>query len=419
MIEYILGFCHIVCYVILCILFLDIFAVRRNNKKTKVYILYIVLIGANYFIAIILSSNILIKQIVIIILSSIIAWLIYKQSYIKMLILLMLYQAECIAIEYVTIAVVQYFFELKEEAAQLLGTLCQMLIFCVILVMKKYIVHKGAETLTKIEWIRFSIFPLFTIVSIVTMLIGAKVSYIYISWGLLIMNVIIFTLINDIMKREIQIAENRLFREQIKNETKMYHDISEKYENQRKKVHEFNNHITCILALAQNNEYEKLKSYLSNMQSDIINVSNLIDTNHTLINAILNSKYMEAKQKGIIFVLKINDLANIHLADEDIVVMLSNLLNNAFEACNDCKEKIVKLRFVQKRNHIILSVVNSFDKTPVKLGDKFQTIKAENIEQHGIGIENIKDTVKKYNGICVIRYEDNLFKFTISIPANL
>lgn len=43
-----------------------------------------------------------------------------------------------------------------------------------------------------------------------------------------------FCLINDILKREVQITENRLLLERVKNETGMYRTISENYDKQKK-----------------------------------------------------------------------------------------------------------------------------------------------------------------------------------------
>lgn len=429
MFAYIFGLFQTIWYVVLCNLFLGIFVKKRNHKRTVIYGLWAGLITCNYLISIIAVNAVMQKQIVIILFTSIVVWMIYQQSYPKMLILLLLYQAGCMVIEYATLVVVQQSFGIAESVLEssvissLLGVLCQMVTFCLILFMKKGMVHKGATSLTEMEWVRFSVFPLFTIISILAMIVKLDVFrseqqgsiLISLACGLLIMNVMTFWLINDIMKREVQITENRLFREQVKNETEMYHSISENYEKQRKKVHEFKNHMSCIMALAQNNEYEKLKEYLGTMQADIMQDMDLIDTNHTLINAILNSKYYEAKQKGITFVFKVNDLSKVKLADEDIVVILSNLLNNAFEACETCEEKIIRLKFIQEENQIIIAVANTFKTVPIRDGDTFQTSKVENKEIHGIGIENIKDAVEKYQGMYAITCEDNYFKFSILI----
>lgn len=58
-----------------------------------------------------------------------------------------------------------------------------------------------------------------------------------------------------------------------------------------------------------------------------------------IINAILNTKYQEAISKNIVFVFKVNDLSKIVIKDEDLVVILANLLNNAIEACENVRKR--------------------------------------------------------------------------------
>ena len=47
--------------------------------------------------------------------------------------------------------------------------------------------------------------------------------------------------------------------------------------------------------------------------------------------------------------------------------------------------------------------------------NKFLTTKNECADRHGIGLENIKDTVEKYDGSCVIRHDEKNFKVAILI----
>ena len=126
-------------------------------------------------------------------------------------------------------------------------------------------------------------------------------------------------------------------------------------------------------------------------------------------------KYKEAREKGIVFVVKVNDLSELRIKDEDIVLILSNLLNNAIEASAESKEPVVKLKFIRECNQIIISVVNTLSKEPCIIGNKFITTK-EDTENHGIGIENIRETVEKYGGSCVIKYDESSFRFVILIP---
>lgn len=431
MTKYLYGLFQIIWYVILCKLFLEIFIKKNTVKRSIEFLLWIGLILGNYQISILFATEFLNKQILIILLTSIIMYWIFRQKYSTILILLLLYQAGCLVIEYMTLVILEKCIPSFTEtmmsssiAGSLVGILCQMIMFCMILFMRKYFTQNSFSSFTEVEWIRISIFPLFTIITIIALIMNFGMIQtpqqgnilVYIVCGLLIMNILIFCLINDVMKREQEISEYRLFQQKMKNQTDTYRNISEKYEKQRKQVHEFTNKMSCIMVLAQKGELEKLQKYLAGMQSDMIEQTDYIDTNNILINAILNSKYQEAKSKGITFVFKINDLSKINLSDEDIVVLLYNLLNNAFEASEQSQEKLVYLKFLLEKESFILSVANTSNHTPIKQGDKFQTSKQFDVDMHGIGIENIKEAVEKNNGSYVIEYKEPMFRFVIVIP---
>lgn len=203
--------------------------------------------------------------------------------------------------------------------------------------------------------------------------------------------------------------------ERVKNETGMYRTISENYDKQRKREHEHKNQMAFIAALARSNKIDEINHYLKEYNEEMIENTDLINTNHVIVNAVLNSKYREARERGILFVVKVNDLSGLRLKDEDIVLILSNLLNNAIEASAESKEPVVKLKFIRECNQIIISVVNTLSKEPCIIGNKFITTK-EDTENHGIGIENIRETVEKYGGSCVIKYDESSFRFVILIP---
>ena len=43
----------------------------------------------------------------------------------------------------------------------------------------------------------------------------------------------------------------------------------------------------------------------------------MINTNNVIVNAILNTKYQEMTDKGIVFAFRVNDLSKIGISDED------------------------------------------------------------------------------------------------------
>lgn len=230
------------------------------------------------------------------------------------------------------------------------------------------------------------------------------------------MNFIFFYLVQDILKREMQIRKDNLFRERVQNEMAMYRSVSENYDMQRRRAHEFKNQLFCIADLARTGKYQELNHYLKEYEEEFRRSTDMIDTNHAIVNAIINSKYEEGKKKGIVFVFQVNDLAGIRLKDEDVVIILSNLLNNAMEACEQCEgEKLIKFKFVKEKEHLIIATANHYKHPLKQVNGQYQTTKEEK-DLHGFGISNIIAAVEKYEGSYVICTEGWEFKFTIMIP---
>ena len=72
-----------------------------------------------------------------------------------------------------------------------------------------------------------------------------------IAFGMVGMNIVVFYLINDIVEREMKMHENKVFQIQAKNQLEMYRSISENFDNQKRKTHEYKNQIFLFLAKRQ------------------------------------------------------------------------------------------------------------------------------------------------------------------------
>ena len=112
-----------------------------------------------------------------------------------------------------------------------------------------------------------------------------------------------------------------------------------------------------------------------------------------------------------------DDLSGILMQDEDIVVILSNLLNNAIEACGQCQEqKMVKMKLIKEKHAVILSVRNTYAHKILYQDGVFQTTKEHETGEHGIGLKNITDTIMKYGGYYTIENNEKEFYFSAVIP---
>lgn len=433
----ILFYFHTILYIIMdlccCLLFFEIFAKKRTDKRIFT-IGPVCILGILYFIiSYALEEHFYIRCMSTFITASTTFFLIFRISYSKVLALTTCYLGMDYMTEYVIIIILDRIFPLitdtlldLTDAFHLLvhAAFCKLLLLGIILLIWKLIGRKTLEVLTGREyWILFTI-SLITIFSLAAIVVEVDLlhntnqsnSFFYLLLGMLFLNFIVFYLINVIMEREMNLRENAIFREKVKSETSMYHSISENLEKQQKRTHEYKNQIAAIRALAEGEQYEKLKEYIKILDDKLKCNPDAVDTNNVIVNAILNTKYREAVSKGIVFVLKVNDLSKLNIEEEHIVVILSNLLNNALEACEQCKDKFIKLKFVLEEEQIVISIKNSIETVPIVKEGTFLTTKGGDTSDHGIGIQNVIETVERYSGRYVIDYDKESFQFSILIP---
>lgn len=337
----------------------------------------------------------------------------FRTRYLAALVLSMFFLGLDAIMECLSMAASERFHPFLHEHPALLSGL---LLFAGVLLTGKIMKGKAFHTLTRKEW---SILFVSTFITLITFAgIASEVrfydgSFPYLALPVLVVDYVVYCLIDEIMVREIKRKEDEAFRERVKYETEMYRSVSENLERQRKRTHEFKNQMAVIHALATKGQYGELLAYVEKADTALQSGLDAIDTNHVIVNAVLNAKYREAVGKGIVFVLKVNDLSALRLCDEDIVLILSNLLNNAMEACERAEEKVIKLKFVLEREQIVISVQNSMASMPVMEDGTFLTTKISDAQEHGIGIRNVADTVEKYGGKYAVDFGGDGFRFSV------
>jgi len=433
MLDFLPDVCMIVFEVFCCKIFFEIFGTVRY--KGWINVAQIVLLVCSVFGAAKGLENIFVlKQIAIILIFSAFMFWHMKISIKKSLILAVLYQALLLATDY--IAFLLYYSRLISDGettgliyvveSVLVVLFGKMLLYVCVLIIKKKFGKKSTEMLVDSEWLKFLFFPVFTIIIMVAMFsvfgyvetTGQIYLLFIIAFGMAGMNIVEFYLINDIIEREIKLHENKIFQIQVKNQTEMYRSISENFDSQKRKTHEYKNQIICIESLLGKKKYPELEEYVKEIYGHLDKELDAINTNNVIVNAILNTKYQEADAKGIVFVFRVNDLSQIRLKDEDVVTILSNLLNNAIEACEKCDDKrIIKLKFVNEDDMVIIAVKNTFNHPVCYENGEIKSSKIIRAEEHGIGIKNIIKVIEKYNGSYIIEDSKNEFYFSIIIPA--
>ena len=433
MLNYILSIMLTALEIICCKIFFESFGKKRYENSTRNFVIILSTIISCFLVVLALYNKFIIKQILIIVMIALFMSVYVKVKLIKAIVLSLLFQGLLLSIDYLTFWVNISLFKSIADInksylidASMIVVMAKLVLFMTVVIIRKKTGDKMADVLSNADFLRFMFFPIFTIFTIIALIDtsgnGANQRqndvFLAISLCLACMNILLFYMINDILKREIRVRESDIFRLRAKNQTDTYRSISENFVKQRKVTHEYKNQILCIESLINTENYAELKNYIKNIGGHLSTELDYIKTNNVIVDAILNSKYRETLEKGIMFIFQLNDLSTIGIEDEDIVVILSNLLSNAIEACEKYSgKKVIKLKFIKERDDIIISVKNTYNGELEIRDGEIQTSKLYDSDEHGIGIKNIIAVIEKYQGSYAIQNDKEEFYFSIMLPV--
>ena len=227
----------------------------------------------------------------------------------------------------------------------------------------------------------------------------------------------VFYFFGNFLETEGKLQEARLSQERIQNQMELYQSIQAQYEQQRRYLHDYKNQLQSIQGMLLDGQKEDALSYISRLVGGIRKSGDAVNTNHRVVNIVLNRKYQEACEKGIAVTMAVNDLSGLSMDEEDLIVLLVNLLDNAIEACGKLEtQRIIKLKLTMEEGWLILSIRNPV-KEPLRIqGNVIVTTKG-NAFRHGIGLRNVDAVIRKNKGTSVLTCEEGWFSFSAMIPS--
>ena len=429
MLEYITDITILIIEIVCYFTFFDIFAVKRKLSKSKIIITVFLLVLFLRLCIYFLRNYTIIKILITIIIILLSMLYLYKISTIKALILTFFVQGILAIIDYIIIMILAKLYgdiTALESASGLIGRLIiilsRLILFVGLIILSRISTKKNNSVTADMsdkEWIQFLIFPIFTICAVMLMTSSVIKSYhsdiiaIYyiIAIGLIVLNLVVFHLISEILENSRNMKEAEALRQQSIGQLELYNSMRENYNIQRQRTHEYKNQIVCMDMLMKKKDYSKLEDYIGNISDGLDAQLDMVDTNNDVVNAIFNAKYYEAIKNDVLVVLKINDLSDIKISDNDIVTILSNLLDNAIEAAKQCD--IGKRKMLYEDAVLSIAVSNSYKAEPVLTEDGYIRTTKKDREEHGWGMRNVVATLEKYNAEYIIDYKNGEFVFSI------
>ncbi len=187
-----------------------------------------------------------------------------------------------------------------------------------------------------------------------------------------------------------------------------YNNLCTTIEETRHARHDMRHHFLQLSALAQDEEWDKLKQYLENVTGKLPN-QNLKFSDNRAADSVISYYYELAARDNIPF------FANIELADTipvdeiEMCLVLSNLLENALEASwrTTTIEPYIKLEMAIHSDFLLLILVeNAYD---TKITEKNGIFHSSKRKGNGIGTQSVRRIAMKNDGDSHFTYQDNVF----------
>ena len=209
-----------------------------------------------------------------------------------------------------------------------------------------------------------------------------------------------------------------------------YEMLAERIEEARTLRHDLRHHFTVIGAYLQNGEFEHLAAYVREFQASVEQTALPLQyAKNPVVNALIWHYAFQAEKQGVELRLQLDVDREINISAADLCAILSNLLENALEACRRRSEgdnkRYIALSIGQKPSMLAIRMENSTDGNVAVSGGSsvaggsssvvsggssavsgnYSTtgggavfLSSKAIGRKGYGLDSIRAVVARYNG---------------------
>ena len=236
--------------------------------------------------------------------------------------------------------------------------------------------------------------------------------------GFLFMFGAILVLILLSMRTLEKAKENQLIQSYMVSMQSFYEMIQERIEMTRRYRHDLAKHIQTLEIMLQEDGTHEMQEYMENLKVRYYQLKHAEYCTDEVINTVISIKKQQCEEKEIPFEVEIEDGNYSLIKDIDLVAILYNLLDNAYEESEringekdkrgihlymGCENGVIRMR---TENHIV----------PGHRID-FETEKSDK-EEHGIGMTIIDYLIKTYHGKREISVNSEQNLLTIDVILN-
>lgn len=231
-----------------------------------------------------------------------------------------------------------------------------------------------------------------------------------------LLNVLLYILLNKMQHDNITREEYNLLKSNLSAQEKLVIEARTRYSEIKTMRHDIKHYFSTAAKLISNGKPEKAKAYIESViDKKISSTVAGIDTGSVVVDAVINDNLARCVEKGIATKCLI-DTQFVSENDVDVSILLSNLLDNAIEGCENVERPIIEITMKNKKSLTQIVVSNSISESVLGKNPNLETSSSDK-SLHGFGIKSVKSIVQSHNGR--INFMENNGKFFAEIWINL
>lgn len=231
-------------------------------------------------------------------------------------------------------------------------------------------------------------------------------------------NIMIFYMIDAISIKHNQQKEIELLKLQEQYSKQYVSNAGQQYDSIRKIRHDLKNQLSVVYTMLADGDISSAMKHIEKNVNIICVSETIVNTENTVVNAIINAKVAVAHAVGInVSCSSVKKFEGID--DIDLLNILSNTLDNAIRACMkipEGNERDIVLDINEFRGVFKFVVKNTIFESVLSQNHLLKTTKKDKSE-HGLGIKIIREIAQKYSGRCDFFEDKNIFCCMITLKS--
>lgn len=202
---------------------------------------------------------------------------------------------------------------------------------------------------------------------------------------------------------------------QISQAVREINALRESQERTKEYRHDMRHHMQYIASCIEDGKLEHAGEYIRGICTEIEANKISVFCENEAANLIFSAFVGRAKEHNIPITIKAQIPKDIHVAESDLCVLLSNALENALHACQNLKVNgksgSIEVTVFEKNKKLFLQFINTCNSEVTFV----HGIPVTNQEGHGIGVRSICALVERYEGIYAFEVVEDKFVLRVSI----